>query len=138
MHFSIRGLGFNPLSAHAEAPLDLLALTLRGIRKSQIVSKTTRLPISFEMLSNFCLLLDNGMFEPYTSGMLKPAATLAFFGLLCCGEFTSCAKLLDAALSRIDLTFFRQDSCLGLSVNIKASKMDPFRSGCIFLNLSNL
>ena len=83
------------------------------------------------MLSNLCHLLDNGMFEPYTSAILKAAATLAFFGLLQCGEFTSCSNILDAALSRSDVTFFQQDACLGLAVNFKASKTDPFRAGCL-------
>ena len=72
------------------------------------------------------------MFEPYTSAMLKATATLAFFGFLRYSEFTSCKTLLDAALARSDVSFFQQDDCIGLAVDIKVSKTD-FSAQVFFL-----
>ena len=130
-HFYIIDLGVNPMISRQGAPLELLAITLRGIRKRQIVVKSTRLPISREILTGMCTLLGQGIFEPYTSALAKAAATLAFFGLLRCGEFTSCDLSHEPALSIGDVSIFQEKTGAGISVNIRASKTDPFRAGCV-------
>ena len=62
--------------------------------------------------------------------MLKAAVTLAFFGMLRCGEYTSPTKTFwdpQVNLGYRDVKF--QAGGKKLTVHIKASKTDPFREG---------
>ncbi|XP_062583346.1 uncharacterized protein LOC134245102 [Saccostrea cucullata] len=118
--------GFNPLESNGK-PLQGLQTILSGIKKSQCNrDKRIRLPITIDILTNLCLLLDQGLFDEFTDSMLKSVCTLAFFGFLRCGEFTIDDKFVAANHLCIDDLKIFEDH---LVLTLKRSKTDPFRNG---------
>ena len=64
--------------------------------------------------------------------MLKAAFTLAYFGLLRSAEYTSSTTSTyhpDTTLMLTNITFSKNLTLI--SINLRASKTDPFRSGCV-------
>ena len=107
--------------------LHQLQYSLTGIKKSQDNSTTKRLPITIDILNSLLTFLETkrGIYE---SRMFMAACTLAFFGFLRCGEFTT----------KNSHTFDPQtDLCLGdismskssFNLQLKDSKTDIFRKG---------
>ena len=114
------------------ASLDLtffiqLQYVLRGIKRVQGVHKRPRLPITLDHLKIFCLCLPPTSFE---NRMLWAAMSVAFFGFLRIGEIT-CNSLFseNIHLTWDDIQFSPLPAPTSVSINIKASKTDPFRSG---------
>ena len=108
-----------------------LQLVCRGMKRSQGDSSRIRLPITITHLKLFFQLLAIPNTTSYDSIMLWAAMTLAFFGFLRLGEMTCNSPFSPALhLSPCDITFLPNFlSPEHMSVRIKVSKTDPFRSG---------
>lgn len=109
-----------------------LQLVCRGIKRSQGTNLTrVRLPITIKHLRLFHSLLAISYTSNYDSVMIWAAMTLAFFGFLRLGELTCNSKFSpEAHLSPEDVIFLPSwENPDHLSVRIKISKTDPFRSG---------
>ena len=101
---------------------------LRGIKRIQGVHKHPCLPITLDHLKIFRLCLPPTSFD---NRMLWPAMSVAFFGFLCIGEIT-CNSLFSKNCIHLtwdDIQFSPLHAPTSVSINIKASKTDPFRSG---------
>ena len=126
------GLG-DPLITPLGQPMLELALVLRGIKKSRQPNKRLRLPITVEILSNLCKRLDGSLHGSYTDALMKAACTLAFFGFLRCGEFTTPTKTFHAEVGIClrDVAIFKDNNEFReVTLTLKQSKTDPFREGC--------
>ena len=108
-----------------------LQLVCRGIKRAQGTSTRIRLPITIKHLRLFHCLLALSSTSNHDSLMIWAAMTLAFFGFLRLGELTCNSNFSsDIHLTLDDISFlpsFRNSDYL--SVRIKVSKTDPFRSG---------
>ena len=108
-----------------------LQLICRGIKWSQGDSSRIFLPITINHLKLFFQLLAIPTTTNYDSSMIWAAMTLALFGFLHLGEMTCNSPYSPAIhLSLRDITFL--PNILHpehMSVRIKISKTDPFRSG---------
>lgn len=128
------GLG-DPFKLHNLAPMLQLHQVLRGIKKCQRQTDRPRLPITFDILTAFTKFMCRGFFGPYLDSMMKAVCSVAFFGFLRCGEFTTSQYEFDAAynLSRNDIVFNSQYSDVvdEMHICLKSSKTDPFRQGVI-------
>lgn len=137
-HSSIKGYLAAVRHLHIRSGYDLdlkkflrLQLICRGIKRSQGDSTRIRLPITINHLKLFFQLLAIPTSPSYDSIMVWAAMTLAFFGFLRLGEMTcnspySCTRHLSPG----DVTFFPSiQNPDHMSVRIKISKTDPFRSG---------
>ena len=121
--------GTNPLVHVSGRPLYKLEMLLRGVKKTQAQARPLRDPITVNILNKLAQKLDHGYFGPYTDKLMKAACFLAFFGFLRCGEFTCPSYDFDPGLHLClkDVTVYPQF----IGVNIKVSKTDPFRQGCV-------
>ena len=111
-----------------------LSYTLRGIRRWQGVSfgRIRRLPITHQHLRTIHHRLQFMQYSNYQKLLSRTACTLAFYGLLRCSEYTAPSRhYYDPAITLLvsDVTFSADDNIM--LVNIKSSKTDPFRVGCI-------
>ncbi|XP_071119608.1 uncharacterized protein [Haliotis cracherodii] len=106
-----------------------LETIIKAIKKLQGSSSRTRLPISITVLSDMCIRLNQGVFNPYIDLLMKTACCMAFFAFLRCGEFTCDAYNPTIHLSINSVAFNKELSTA--SVCLKASKTDPFRKGVI-------
>ena len=110
-----------------------LFYALRGIRRIQGNSFTRplRSPITLSHLrSLFHYVHHHFNYRDYV--MLKAVFTLAYFGLLRSAEYTSSTSYTyhpDTTLMLTNITF--SNNLTLLSINLRASKTDPFRSGCV-------
>ena len=137
-HSSIKGYLAAVRHLHIRSGYDLdlktflrLQLICHGIKRSQGDSTRIRLPITINHLKLFFQLLAIPTTTNYDSIMVWAAMTLAFFGFLRLGEMTcnspySCTLHLSPG----DVTFFPSfQNPEHMSVRIKISETDPFRSG---------
>ena len=109
-----------------------LELVMKGIKKDK--AKTTpscpRLPITVEIMAKIKKVL-HGTHKEHDS-IMWAACCLAFFGFLCCGEFTvptQAAYAPEEHLSLPDIAIDNRLSPSVVQVKIKQSKTDPFRQG---------
>lgn len=136
--YIMAGLG-NPLcnaQGQVHATLELL---LRGVKKSCVAKTMTRKPVNGYILTAICEKLTNGMFDEYVDSLMKAVCLVAFFGFLRCGEFTCMSNNFDPQtnLTMLDICFSDNQ----VSINLKASKTDPFRLGykvTVFQNNLNI
>ena len=108
-----------------------LQLVCHGIKRSQGDSSRIRFPLTISHLKLFFQLLAIPNTTSYYSSMLWAAMKLAFFGFLHLGEMTCNSPYSPAIhLFLCDVTFLPNSlSPEHMSVRIKVSKTDPFRSG---------
>jgi len=108
-----------------------LQLICRGIKRSQGDSTRIRLPIAINHLKLFFQRLAIPTSTNYDSIMVWAAMTIEFFGFLRLGEMTCNSPYsFTLHLSPGDVTFFPSfQNPEHMSVRIKISKTDPFRSG---------
>ena len=108
-----------------------LRLICRGIKRSQGDSPRIRLPITISHLKLFFHLLAIPTATNFDSIMTWAAMTLAFFGFLRLREMTCNSPYSSAIhLSPGDIAFFpTYYKPEYMSVRVKISKTDPFRSG---------
>ena len=98
---------------------------LRGVKKLQTPNSMKRLPITFSVLYRLCHCLDQGVFHPFLDLMMKCVCSMAFYGFLRCGEFTS--RYGHDYIMFQDINFAEDLSYYTL--NLKSSKTDPFHQG---------
>jgi hypothetical protein len=105
-----------------------LERVLRGIKRSQGVSKRERLPVTFTVLSRLREVLN---FECYDDTLFWAACCTGFFGFLRSGEFTTATGKFDSRvhLSVADLWIDRHVDPKVIFLRIKCAKTDPFRQG---------
>lgn len=106
---------------------------MKGISKQQKTKQNKRLPITAAILNRLYAVLDGKLFDTYKDVLVKAACSLAYFGFLRCGEFTTYCNVFDpeANLCLGDLTFeFKSNKPVSMNLFLKASKTDPMRQGC--------
>jgi len=112
--------------------MQYLYYTLRGIRRTQgnSLTRPPRSPITVSHLWSMFAFLVSSHFTPHDKSLWRCAIVLAFFGLLRVSEFT-CSGVFDPSLhlSPVDISFNSAFSIM--YVNIKGSKTDPFKNGCV-------
>ena len=106
---------------------------LHGIKKEQLKSGTNhgRLPITADLMQQIYSVLSYNM-QDYNSVLMWAACCTAFFGLLLCSELTvPSTNDYDPTvhLSLQDIVIDSHTAPTVIRVNIKQSKMDPFRKG---------
>ena len=110
-----------------------LQLVLRGIKRSHGDQSRVRLPITIHHLRLFHLMLAIPSTQNYESLMIWAAMTLAFFGFLRLGELTCNTKFNPEVHLMLENLYFAPGVGHGnpefMTVEIKVSKTDPFRSG---------
>ena len=116
------------------ASMPQLFYLFRGIRRSQghTFIRPRRLPITSMQLRVIHYCLQYLRYSHLERTMFHAASTLAFFGLLRSSESTSSHHTTfnpQNTLLVSDITF-NQDRSI-MFVLIRASKTDPFRSGCV-------
>ena len=106
-----------------------LKLVLRGVKRLQKHVKRTRLPITYKILQSMVNLLLQTRTTMYGNLLLSVACTMAFFGFLRCGEFTSRRKTFDKSydLCMADITLASDNS--KFSIHLKHSKSDQSNAG---------
>ena len=108
-----------------------LERVVRGIKRVQGVNPSLRLPVTNDIMLIIHSHLDTGLVD---HSMFWAACCLAYFGFLRSSEFTvPSLKDFNPAthLSVQDLAVDSTTAPSCLQVNIKASKTDPFRKGCV-------
>lgn len=114
--------------------MPLLHLLLRGIKHSVGISSCRRLPITMTLLRQIKTELARAPdVLPPDKLMLRSAFTLAFYGFLPSSEFTSPSTTQFNALVHLccgDVSFSSDGY---LSLQLKASKTNPYRQGCSLL-----
>ena len=93
-------------------------------------AQCTPFPITQKGIAYFVSIYFSKHYNIQDGMMLKAAVTLAFFGMLRCGEYTSPTKTFwdpQVNLGYRDVKF--QAGGKKLTVHIKDSKMDPFPRG---------
>ena len=113
-------------------PLPRLYLLIRSIKRTQGQkhAKPKRQPVTIEMLTQIHKHLLASDFSNYDRQMLWTACTTAFFGFLRSSEYLSTStKEHDPSTTLLysDITLLKSKALL----NIKTSKTDPFRQGCV-------
>ncbi len=105
-----------------------LERVLRGIKRSQGLSKRERLPVTLTVLSRIRRVLN---FEGYDDILFWAACCTGFFGFLRSGEFTTPNSTFDARahLSVDDVQIDKHVNPKVIFLRIKCSKTDPFRQG---------
>ena len=117
----------------ADPLLDALRLerVIRGIRRSQGSTKADRLPVTDDIMRLIHTHLD---FRIVDHLMFWAACCLAYFGFLRSAEFPvpslqAYSPVYNLNVSDISVDALDQPTCI--RVNIKASKTDTFRKGCL-------
>ena len=127
----LAGIRFHYLQAGHANPfysVDRLQCIIRAVKRTQVSSSRTRLPIDITIIMQLCDLLHRGVFSPIIDLTLECMCLLAFFGFLRCSEFTVRSLSNPIPCLRVrDITFAPDNSMFTL--NLTASKTDPFRHG---------
>jgi len=112
--------------------MNYLYYSLRGIRRTQgnSLTRPPRSPITISHLWSMYAFLASSHFTPHDKSLWRCMVVLAFFGLFRVSEFTCVAPFdISIHLSPADISFNSAFSMM--YINLKASKTDPFRSGCV-------
>lgn len=118
--------GERTLFNNANDKLYRLDALYRGIKKNERASPKPRLPITFSLLKNMCMLLRNRFYTSFVDALLEATCVTAYFGFLRCGEFTvTNAFDPESNVCMEDLIFYHDR----VTLHLKASKTDPFREG---------
>ena len=91
-----------------------LELVLKGIKKQHKPQQNKRLPITSTILRNLHMVLDGKLFSTYKDILMKAAYSVAYFGFLRCGEFTTYGKVFN----------FESNLCLG-DISFTMSNKQP-------------
>jgi len=119
---------YNPISSMVR-----LYYLLRGIRRIQgsTFQRARRQPITtnhLQIISHRLQLLD---YTPFQRLALLTTASVAFFGLLRCSEYTcSNSRNFDPLVDLMARNVTISENRSIMALRIKASKTDPFREGC--------
>ena len=107
-----------------------LRRVIKGIQRSDVVSRSRRRPITQEtLLAILSSLHSSG--SSYDALMFWSACCLAFYGFLRVSEFTSSVPFNPSRdLTLADIQFLLSSSVAQLRIQIKRSKIDPVGQGC--------
>ena len=123
----------DPLKDSIGKPLRRLERVLTGIKKLRPGVTRVRLPITIDIMQLLVSFIHRGCFGVPENQMFLAAITLAFYGFLCCGEFTSPSTSTFSARRRLaiqDVIFYPTfNSPLYMTVRCKFSKTDSFGRG---------
>ena len=100
---------------------------LRAVKRNQVNVSMPRLPITFNVLSGLCSVLETGMIDTFTDLMLLCIFKLAFYGFLRCGEFTCKSHQASSFLALGNVSIISDLESFILT--LPRSKTDPFRKG---------
>ena len=91
--------------------------------------KRTRLPVTYTILQSMVQYLVGKRTSLYNNLLMSVACTMAFFGFLRCGEFTSRTKIFDREynLCMADIQFASDNT--NFSLHLKHSKSDTSSAG---------
>ena len=105
---------------------------VRGIKPSQGSSFTRplRQPIRIAHLEQMLLYLRRSSLCAHDRSLFWSAVTFAFFGLLRCSEFSAPTTRSYGPNTLLVSDVTISTDVGGILVHIRASKTDPFRSGC--------
>lgn len=111
-------------------PMLQLQLVLKGIKKARLPKSILRLPVTAMIMEKLFLVLDGRAFGTYNDKLMRAAITMAYFGFLRCGEFTTLTNDFDAETNLClgDVSISSTDLNEAFII-LKASKTDPFRCG---------
>ncbi|XP_046568163.1 uncharacterized protein LOC124276562 [Haliotis rubra] len=132
----LAGIRFTYLKAGIQTVFDLvscgalnqLQTLLHGYKRLQKPSISTRLPITYDVLTKIVLKLREGVLGPFNDLVMVVMSTTAFFGFLRCAEFT-CSREFDAS-TNVSVSDVTMDHIQGkCTLTLKASKTDVFRQG---------
>ena len=128
------GYGFpDPLKDSIGKPLRRLERVLTGIKKLRPGATRDRLPITIDIMWLLVSFIHKGCFGVPEDQMFLAAITLAFYGFLRCGEFTSPSTSAFSARRHLavqDVTFYPTfNSPSYMTVRCKFSKTNPFGRG---------
>ena len=108
----------------------LLQYVVKGVKRSQCVTTRPRLPVTIQVLRDLKTALHEATHQTYyNKRMLWAAFVVAFYGFLRASEL--CAKAtnsFDPATTLLGTNVVTSPTTVRL--HIKASKTDPFRTGC--------
>ena len=106
-----------------------LRLVLRGVKRLQKHVKRTRLPVTYTILQSMVQYLVGKRTSMYNNLLMSVACTMAFFGFLRCGEFTSRTKIFDREynLCMADIQIASDNT--NFSLHLKHSKSDTSSAG---------
>ncbi len=128
--------GFNnPFRCGNGQEMELLKLTLKGVKNVASHQSIKRLPITISILKDLCSTLEKGVFGPYIDLLLYAACVMAFFGFMRCGEFTcnvnpfSPTKHLTLGDVRFETLMEAGIPMRMCIVHLKVSKIDPAGKG---------
>ena len=114
-------------------PLRQLERVLTGIKKLRSGATRVRLPITIDIMWLLVSFIHRGCFGVPEDQLFLAAITLAFYGFLCCGEFTSPSTSAFSARRHLavqDVIFYPTfNSPSYMTVRCKFSKTDPFGRG---------
>jgi len=100
---------------------------VNAIKRQQGTNTHKRMPITFRILKDLCILLDNSVFTRYVDILVKAMFCVAFFAFLRCGEIT-CDKYdptINLSLSSVTIS----SDLSTVYLLLRSSKTDPFRRG---------
>ena len=128
-HVCCRG-GPDPYTFSGGQPFLRLQYVLKGIKKNRGITTQPRLPVTIDILTSMVSALNRGVYNPYVDSLLRATFTMAFFGFLRCGEFTTQTGQFDPSihLTLADVSI-KYDPSPYLSIHLSSSKTDPFRKG---------
>lgn len=135
----LAGIRFHYLQAGHANPfhaLDRLQCIIGAVKRSQISNSKPRLPIDINVIVKICDLLHKGVFSPDIDLTLECMCLLAFCGFLRCSKFT--VRSISGSFQglRIRDIIVSLDNSI-LTLNLTASKTDPFRNGVQILYFKN-
>jgi hypothetical protein len=130
-HHYVSKYGFDPFVHDNGTPFLQLHLIMTGIRKTNSKPTPSRLPITIPILSLLTDTLRRGFHGEYLDSMMTAVLTLAFFGFLRCGEFTSPTVTFNPStgLALRDISLRSDPNGPFISLFLRASKCDRFREG---------
>ena len=137
----LAGVKFNFIKAGYGKPLEYcsqLSYIINAVRRRQsliLTESRNREPITFKVLHSLCQLLKAGAFNSHTDEMLMCAFQMAFFGFLCCAEFTIQDHSDHNIVYIQDIVFSGNPNSYTLL--LRGSKTDPFQKGVSILICSN-
>ena len=126
--------GFDPFIHPNGQHFFQLRMLMTGIRKSPNNKSQPRLPITIPIITSLISSLNKGFFNPYIDLLLSSVFTLAFFGFLRCGEYTTSSMTFDPKvnLSLRDITFHHpQNDKPHFTLYLRSSKTDKFNQGVL-------
>ena len=131
--YSRQSLIRDPFLYENGTPFTKFRLVLKGISRTNSVSRVKRDPITPEILKAMISILQVGFLGKYLDIMYQAIFLSAFHGFLRCGEFTSPTAIFDSThgLTRADIKVQGAGPHRILQIHLRYSKTDPTGQGVV-------